>query len=87
MAASEDFRVLKSGDSVSDSQLLAKSVGIIISHVVDAVFTYGNKVTVQNIFHLKFQLNVENVNQFPKENVTKLLEKLKIIMQHQIKII
>ena len=67
--------------------VIGKSIGIIISHVVDAVFTYGNKVTVQNIFHLKFQLNVENVNQFPKENVTKLLEKLKIKMQHQINII
>ena len=42
---SKCFRVLKSGNSVSKSELLGKSIGIIISHAVDSVFfTYVKKL-------------------------------------------
>ena len=44
-----------------------RSVGIIISHVVDAAFAYGNKIRAQNLFFRCSAQILEDIKQFSKQ--------------------
>ena len=46
---------------------IIRSVGIIISHVVDAAFAYGNKIRAQNLFFRCSTQILEDIKQFSKQ--------------------
>ena len=87
---SKDFRVLKPGNSVSDSELL-KEVLELLSVMLEMLFyRNGNKIKAQNIFeNLKFAiLKIRKLeNNFLKKMLLNWLKTSKYKMQQQINIV
>ena len=87
---SKDFRVLKPGNSVSDSELL-KEVLELLSVMLEMLFyRNGNKIKAQTIFeNLKFAiLKIRKFeNNFLKKMLLNWLKTSKYKMQQQINIV